>query len=99
MVRQLQPDVRRVYVIAGNSGIDSLAIGDALDHLGPMRDSFEVVVRRGVPFDELRTELETLPPHSVAFFAHFRRDREGRLYVPVEAIAALARASRAPSYG
>jgi C4-dicarboxylate-specific signal transduction histidine kinase len=33
------------------------------------------------------------------FFAHFRRDGRGQLFVPQEAIGTLARESRAPTYG
>jgi C4-dicarboxylate-specific signal transduction histidine kinase len=99
MIRQLQPGVERLYLIAGSSSIDSLAMDDALGSIGPMRDSIEVVVRRGVPFDQLIDELRTLPPHSAVFFAHFRRDGRGQLFVPQEAMGILARAARAPSYG
>ena len=74
-------------------------MADALGSIGPMRDSVQVVVRQGVPFDELRAELRQLPPHSAVFLAHFRRDGRGQLFVPLDAFATLARESRAPSYG
>jgi len=98
MARRLQPDLERVFVIAGSSGIDSAAMAEALGSIGPMRDSVQVVVRQGVPFDELRAELRQLPPHSIVFLAHFRRDGRGQIFVPVEAMATLARESRAPTY-
>ena len=47
MARRLQPDLERVFVIAGSSAIDSLAMADALGSIGPMRDSVQVVVRQG----------------------------------------------------
>jgi hypothetical protein len=53
MARRLQPDLERVFVIAGSSAIDSLALADALSSIGPMRDSVRsscggAVVRRTV---------------------------------------------------
>ena len=78
MARRLQPDLERVFVIAGSSAIDSIAMADALGSIGPMRDSVQVVVRQGVPFDELRAELRQLPPRSAVFLAHFRRDGRGQ---------------------
>jgi C4-dicarboxylate-specific signal transduction histidine kinase len=98
MARRLQPDLERVFVIAGSSGIDSLGLADALGSIGAMRDSVQVVVRQGLPFDELRAELRHLPPHSIVFLAHFRRDGRGQIFVPVEAMATLARESRVPTY-
>jgi C4-dicarboxylate-specific signal transduction histidine kinase len=99
MARRLQPDLERVYVVAGSSAIDSAVMTDALGSIGPMRDSLQIIVRQGGPFDSLRAELRQLPPRSVVFFAYFRRDGRGQLFVPLEAIATLARESRAPSYG
>jgi C4-dicarboxylate-specific signal transduction histidine kinase len=59
----------------------------------------QVVVRQGLPFDDLRAEVRQLPPRSILFFAHFRRDGRGRIFVPVEAFATLAREAQVPSYG
>ena len=98
MARRLQPDLERVFVVAGSSAVDSLAMADALGSIGPMGDSVQVVVRQGVPFDELQVELRQLPPHSIVFLAHFRRDGRGQIFVPQEAMATLAHESRAPSY-
>jgi hypothetical protein len=98
MARRLQPDLERVYVVAGTSSLDSINLADALGSLGAMRDSVRVVVRQGRSLESLRAELRRLPPHSVMFFAHYRRDDRGQVVVPLEALATLARESRAPTY-
>ena len=99
MARRLQPDLERVFVIAGSSPIDSAMLAYALDSIGPMRDSVEVVVRQGETFDSLRASLRQLPARSIVFFAYFRRDARGQLFVPLEAVAILARESPVPIYG
>lgn len=99
MARLLQPDAKRVVVIAGASAIDSVALAGALADIGPLRDSVQLVVRQGWTYDTLLADLRRSSEHSIVFIAHFRRDGRGRLFVPVEAIAALARESRWPVYG
>ncbi len=78
--------------------IDFLAMVDALSSIGALRDSVDVIVRQGKPFDQLRAELRELPSRSAVFIAYFRRDGHGQIFVPLEAFAILAHESRAPIY-
>ena len=99
MARLLQPDANRIVVIGGSSAIDSIAIAGALSSLRTARDSQQVVLRQGWPLDSLRAELRGLSRRTIVFVAHFRRDGTGQLFVPLDAITAIARESRAPVYG
>ena len=98
MARRLQPDVKRVVVIAGSSAIDSVALSGALSDIGPLRDSVRLVVRQGWAYDALIADLQHPPERTMVFVAHFRRDGRGQLFVPIEAIAAIARDARSPVY-
>jgi C4-dicarboxylate-specific signal transduction histidine kinase len=98
MARRLQPDAKRVVVIAGSSAIDSVALSGALSDIGPLRDSVRLVVRQGWAYDALIADLQHPPERTIVFVAHFRRDGRGQLFVPIEAIAAIARDARSPVY-
>jgi C4-dicarboxylate-specific signal transduction histidine kinase len=99
LARRLQPDAKRVVVIAGSSAIDSIAMAGALSDVGRLRDSVQLVLRQGWAYDALLADLEHPPQPSIVFIAHFRRDGRGQLFVPIEAITAMARDSRSPVYG
>ena len=99
MARRLQPDADRVVVIAGSSAVDSVTLRGALSDLGPLGDTLRLDVRQGWPFDTLVASLRQLSRRSIVFFAHFRRDGRGQLFVPLDALSTIARESRAPVYG
>jgi signal transduction histidine kinase len=98
MARRLQPDADSVVVIAGSSGIDSIAMADAFADAAHWRDSIRIVRWQGFPYDSLLGALRRLSPRTIVYFAHFRRDGLGRTMVPLDIIPEMVRASAAPMY-
>lgn len=99
MAKRLQPDANRVVVIGGSSPLDSVALSDALADSVMHRHQLRMDRWQGLPYDSLLRALRGLSPRTIVYFAYFRRDGGGRTMVPLDALAEIARESRAPVYG
>jgi C4-dicarboxylate-specific signal transduction histidine kinase/ABC-type uncharacterized transport system substrate-binding protein len=99
MAIRLQPHADRVVVIAGSSPIDSAAMSDALADEAAHRHHLRVERWQGFAYDSLLRALRALTPRTIVYFAHLRRDGQGRIRVPIDVVPDLARASGAPIYG
>jgi len=98
LARRLQPDAERVVIIAGGANVDSLHATVAVAAAAPFRDSIQLVLLRGQPYDELLGSLRRLPPRTIVLLASLQRDGRGRVFDPAEATATIVRESRAPVY-
>ena len=95
---RLQPETRRVFVIAGNSAIDRKREAEARREFVPYRDRVEFVFLTGLPMDDLLERVAGLPERSIIYYLHVFKDGVGKDFIPAEALERLAAAANAPVY-
>jgi signal transduction histidine kinase len=99
LAESLQPGVRRIVVVAGQSAWDARLTADVVRKLRIARPDLPLDLRVGVPISRFRAEFGALPEHSIIFYTAMFRDSEGRMTVPRVALRSLASAAAVPVYG
>jgi len=96
---RLQPETRRVVVVAGSGGLDQrwvaavrVVFADAPTHL-------EFTYVTGLSLEAVATRLAGLPDGTIVLLVAFLRDTDGRNLSTPEALQRLAKSSRVPIYG
>ena len=95
---RLQPETRRVYVIAGSSSFDRRWEGVARQRLRPYESRVELVYLSGLSMDVLLKRVATLPVESIVQYLHIFEDAAGKTFIPAEALALVAARANAPIY-
>jgi signal transduction histidine kinase len=96
---RLQPDTRRVYVIAGSSPFDTEWEAEARRTFRPYEDRLEFVYLIGLPMDDLLGRVADLPRQSIVYFLHLHQDGTGKPFYSAEVLERLAARANAPIYG
>ena len=96
LARRLQPNARRLLVVAGEAEPQKEAVEGAR---GASAGLPEVEFSFGLPLPELVQRVAQEPADGIVVYYAHSRDREGRPYVPRDVLRAVAAASRAPVYG
>lgn len=98
LAERLQPDARRLVVIAGDSPVDRLWHTAARTAVEGRARPFETSYLFGLPYDDLVAALGQVPRDAIVVVLTMFRDGAGKTFVPVEAATALAALSPAPVY-
>ena len=100
LIRQLQPDVRNVFIVTGAATADEEfenAIRRQLQQqIGDGRVSFTYL--SGLSTDELEHRVSTLPPHSAIYHVLVTEDGAGNKFHPLEYVDRVSAAANAPTY-
>jgi len=98
LAERLQPDARRLVVIAGSAPVDRLWQARARKEIEARNRKFETTYLFELPYDRLVAELASVPPDAIVIVLTVFADSTGKTFVPQYAASALARISRAPVY-
>lgn len=99
LARRLQPDARRILVVAGAGDRDKGFAAKVARSLEALRPALPVAVRIGVPIPDYPHEFGTVPKDTIVLYTMMFRDADGRSVVPRDAARALAAAASVPVYG
>jgi len=99
LAQRLQPEARRVVVVAGASDFDRRSEQLARTALAAWRERAEVEFLSGLPLPELVARVAAEPASTIVIYLAQFRDRDGRPYTPREVLRAISSASVAPVYG
>ena len=95
----LQPQTKSVVVVAGKTPADTSFVEQARQEFTPYEGKVEFVYLIGLPIDELRTRLASLPDKSIVFYLWVSSDSTRQISPNPELISLLAPSSSAPIYG
>ena len=95
----LQPDVRNVAVVAGSAPQDLESAEQFRRETPAFADRVGFTWLINLSLSDLRTELSRLPEHTVVLYLTMFEDATGASFIPRQALALFAPASRAPIYG
>lgn len=98
LAERLQPNARRLFVIAGSSPIDRLWQTTARRIIEARDRKFETTYLFDRSYDELVDELASVPGNAIVVILTVFVDRTGKTFVPQEVATALARISPVPVY-
>lgn len=95
----LQPQTKRVVVVAGKMPADTAFVEQARQEFTPYEGKVEFVYLIGLPLKELQTKLASLPDQSIVFYLWVSSDSTPNISPNPELISLLAPSSSAPIYG
>ena len=98
LAERLQPNARRLFVIAGGSPIDRLWHATARRIIESRERKFETTYLFELPYNALVAELSRVPRDAIVIILTVFVDGEGKAFVPMEVATALAGMSPAPVY-
>ena len=99
LAESLQPDARRLVVIAGNDSLDRRwreTVRKAIEARNP---KLETTYWSDLSYDALLADVSRLPRDTIVMFLTFFADSENKRLIPRDVAAAVAKASAAPVYG
>ncbi|MFG3592142.1 ABC transporter substrate binding protein [Bradyrhizobium sp. RDI18] len=99
LAEKLQPEARRLFVIAGSGETDRRWQPIARKMIEERGGKFETTFLFELPYSELVAELSKVPSDAIVILLTFFADREGKTFVPAQVAADLSALSPAPLYG
>jgi signal transduction histidine kinase/ActR/RegA family two-component response regulator len=96
-LRQLQPDVRHVFVVTGASPGEKQYEGVIRD-LEPSEPELTFTYLSGLTTRDLEDRLSRLPEHSAVYYVSVSEDGAGQRFHPLEYLDRVAAAANAPIY-
>ena len=99
LAERLQPQARRLFVIAGSGETDRRWQPIARKMIEERGGKFETTFLFDLPYSELVTELSKVPNDAIVILLTVFADAEGKTFVPAQVAADLSALSPAPIYG
>lgn len=98
LIRQLQPDVRHVFVVTGAAAADREYEAAARQQLGSHGSRLTFTYLSGLATPDLMNRLSKLPERSAVYYVLVSQDGAGRKFHPLEYIDRVTAAANAPTY-
>jgi signal transduction histidine kinase len=98
LIRQLQPDLQRLYVVTGAARADKGLEEVARSQLRRTSPPVEFIFLSGLPTKTLVEQLSRLPAHSAVYYVLVGKDGDGNRFRPNEYIDYVVKAANAPTY-
>lgn len=98
LMRQLQPDLRNVFIVTGTGPADKEYEQAVRRQLMASNSGLTFVYLAGLPTRELEQRLSTLPAFSAVYHVLVSTDGDGKRVRPLEYIDRVATAANAPTY-
>ena len=96
---RLQPNARQVVVVGGVGEIDQAFLAAARQALRRYEGRLQASWLDHHTLEQMTAALGQLPADTIVLYTAISRDAAGRVFVPRQALASLARVSKAPVYG
>jgi signal transduction histidine kinase len=98
LAERLQPEARRLFVIAGSGETDRRWQQNARKIIENREHKFETTYLFELPYAKLVEEVSRVPPNAIVILLTVFADGDGKAFVPAEVAAALPAISTAPIY-
>ena len=99
LAERLQPEARRLFVIAGSGETDRRWQPIARKTVEEHSRKFETTFLFELPYSELVAKLSRIPSDAIVIVLTVFADSEGKTFVPAQVAAELSALSPAPVYG
>jgi C4-dicarboxylate-specific signal transduction histidine kinase/ABC-type uncharacterized transport system substrate-binding protein len=98
LAERLQPEARRLFVIAGSGELDRRWQSNARKLIEDRARKFEVTYLFERSYAKLMEEVAAIPPDSIVIYLTIFADSEGSAFVPAQVAGSLSALSPAPVY-
>jgi signal transduction histidine kinase len=98
LIRQLQPDVRRVYIVTGAASADKSYEDTVRRQLQGASGGPALKYLSGLSTKALEARLSRLPPRSAVYYVLVTQDGDGNRFHPLEYLTRVAQTANAPTY-
>jgi C4-dicarboxylate-specific signal transduction histidine kinase/ABC-type uncharacterized transport system substrate-binding protein len=98
LAESLQPDARRLFVVAGSGPTDRRWHPVAREVVASRGQKFETTYLFGLPYETLAAELARVPRDAIVILLTMFADSTGKTFIPAEVSAPLSAISPAPVY-
>ena len=95
---KLLPHTKHVAVVAGSAQRDELAHRQMMSIVRRLDPSIDLIDEGGLSYDDLGRRLSALPNETIVLWTEITQDRDGRTFVPRDAVAALVPRTNAPVF-
>ena len=99
MARGLQPEARHLFIIGGSSDFDRSWLATARADLAAFSKDYQTTYLEGLAIDEFIRRAAEFPSDSIVLALTIFKDRDGRNFIPREAIKQISKTASAPIYG
>jgi PAS domain S-box-containing protein len=99
LIREILPQTRHIFIVAGTSQTDRTALKRAQAALGQDTKRFGVRYLTDISGNDLIKEAAKLPEQSALLFLVFFRDAEGKSFVPRKLLSILSKQASVPLFG
>jgi signal transduction histidine kinase len=97
-LRQLQPEVRNIFIVTGDKTSGERRQVDAIRQLEPSHPGLSFTYLSNLPTKDLEERLARLPPLSAVYYLSVTEDGAGQKFHPLEYLDRVAAAANAPTY-
>jgi signal transduction histidine kinase len=98
LIADLQPDVRRIFVVTGASPSDDEYESIARSQFRPFENRFAISYLNGLPTSALESSISSLPPNSAVYYLMVNRNADGGNVHPLVYLDRLVTIANAPVY-
>ncbi len=95
----LQPDTRKILVIAGSAPVDQRFGNIVESQLKAWRSSLKVELTRPMPINEILKMVADLPPKTAILYTNVAADSTGKTFMPRDVVRMISRSANAPVFG
>ncbi len=99
MARGLQPEARHLFIIGGSSEFDRSWLARARADLAAFSKDYETTYLEDLTIEEFNKVAAEVPRDSIILALTTLKDRDGRNFIPREAVKQIAETASAPIYG
>jgi signal transduction histidine kinase len=99
LAMRLLPDTKHVAVVSGSAIRDRKADQQMISIVSHVQPGIDTIDLGGLSFEDLERRLSSLPKETVVMWTEITQDRNGRRFVPRDALAALVSRTNAPVFG
>ena len=96
---KLLPRTKHVAVVSGSAERDQVAHHQMMSIVRRLDPAVDLIDEGGLSYDDLGQRLSSLPNETIVLWTEITQDRNGRRFVPRDALAALMPRTNAPVFG
>lgn len=99
LMLDLQPELKRIYIVIGNSKSENIAMDNIKQLEDKYRNKVEFEYLHDVTHDEMLNAVYSANKDSAVLFVRWIEDKDGNLFIPDKVIKEVAKEAKIPIYG